>query len=92
MAQVEKNENFKELKTKNEKAPKTLKNEKKETKKKEVSKKEKKSIKDRLLSFAHGVKQETKRIHWPTKKEMFRYSTATIVFVIFFALVHSLIG
>ena len=33
-----------------------------------------------------GVIKELKNAHWPTKNEMLKYSIATIVFVLFFAL------
>ena len=46
-------------------------------KKKETVKKE---------SFFQGVKKETSKIKWPTKKEMIKYSVATVSFIIFFAL------
>ena len=103
MAQVEKNENFKELKTKEEQRAKTNKKGKKEEPKKKTKKHEEANLKDKAVNFAHGVQTETKRIHWPTKKEMIKYSVATIAFIIFFAVfffiidvifafVHSLIG
>ena len=61
----------------------------KETKKvkKEVSKKkeEKKSLWVRFRIFCHGVKSETLSVHWPNKKDMIRYSIATIFFIIFCA-------
>ena len=37
-------------------------------------------------SWFQGVKQEFKKVKWPSKKEMLKYSTATITFIIFFAL------
>lgn len=37
-------------------------------------------------SWLQGVKHEFKNVRWPSKKDMIKYSTATIVFVIFFAL------
>lgn len=59
---------------------KKVKEEKKEknlSKKKETVKKE---------SYFEGVKKETSKIKWPTKKEMVKYSIATVSFIIFFAL------
>ena len=41
-----------------------------------------KKIKDFFIS----VKKETKKIKWPTKKEMLKYSGATISFMVFFGL------
>lgn len=72
-------------------------------KKVEKENKEKKSLWSRVMTFCHGVKVESKRIHWISKKELAKYSVATLIFVIFFsmffylvdviyALVHSLIG
>ena len=51
-------------------------NKKKETKKPEVKKE----------SWWQGVKSEFKKVRWPSKKEMIKYSIATICFIIFFAL------
>ena len=36
-------------------------------------------------SWWHGVKSEFKKVRWPSKKEMIKYSIATILFIIFFA-------
>ena len=62
---------------------------------------EKKSLWNRFMTFCNGVKSEFKKVHWPTRKDMVKYSIATIVFIIFcstffylidviFAFVHSL--
>ena len=72
------------------------------TKKKEVKDTEKKGIFTKFRIFCHGVGSEFKKVHWPTKENMVKYSIATIVFVIFcglffyaidvvFALIKSLI-
>jgi len=53
---------------------------------KKVVKKEKKSLWTRFRIFCHGVKSETLSVHWPSKKDMIKYSIATIVFIIFCAL------
>ncbi len=45
---------------------------------------EKKSLWTRFRIFCHGVKSETEKIHWPNKKDMIKYSIATIIFIIFF--------
>ncbi len=105
MAQVEKNENFKELKKTEKTSTKTVPKKGATPKKKEEEKKRqtKKNLKEKTVGFAHGVKVETKRIHWPTRKDMIKYSIATIVFILFFAVffyiidfifavIHSLIG
>lgn len=57
----------------------------------------------RFKNFFNGVRQETKRVHWTSKKEIIKYSISTFAFVVFFslffylidvlfALVHSIIG
>ena len=59
--------------------------------KKVDSKKDKKAKKDnkptaKKESWFKGVKSEFKKVRWPNKKEMVKYSIATISFIIFFAL------
>lgn len=76
-------------KEKDKKEKETKKIEKKETKKdikkveKNTKKKEKKVKKE---SFFTGVKKEMSKVRWPLKKEMVKYSIATLSFVVFFAL------
>ena len=41
-------------------------------------------------SFAAGVAKEMKHVRWPLKKEMVKYSIATLSFIIFFALFFAL--
>ena len=65
-------------KTKTKKEVKVVKT----TKKKEV-KTEKKGLFTKFRIFCHGVKTEFEKVHWPTKKDMVKYSIATIVFVVF---------
>ena len=68
--------------------PKKEKKVKKEVSKKTDSKKnvkEKKSLWVRFRIFCHGVKSETLSVHWPNKKDMIRYSIATIFFIVFCA-------
>ncbi|MBQ3142237.1 MAG: preprotein translocase subunit SecE [Bacilli bacterium] len=38
----------------------------------------------KILNFFHGVKKEAKRSHWPSGKELFRYSVITIIMIAFF--------
>ena len=69
---------------------------KKEEKKKDKKKEDKKELKKEVKkvekeSWWHGVKSEFKKVRWPNKKEMLKYSIATIVFIIFFALFFYLI-
>lgn len=71
-------EDKKEKKSKNNK-----KKSKKDTTIKTVKSSEKKSLWVRFRIFCHGVKSEAKKVHWPTKKDMAKYSVATVVFIIF---------
>ena len=54
--------------------------------KKDKKKKEIKKVKTHKKGFLHEVKAEMDKVKWPSRKEMVKYSIATIVFVIFFAL------
>lgn len=69
----------------------TKKDTKKAVKKNTNTKKEKKSLFVRFRIFCHGVKSEFKKVHWPSKKDMVKYSIATIFFIIFCALFFYLI-
>lgn len=40
----------------------------------------------KIKEFLISVKKETSKIKWPTRKEMIKYSGATISFMIFFGL------
>lgn len=57
----------------------------KETKSKKVKKE-----KVKKESFLTGVKKEMKKVRWPLKKEMVKYSIATLSFIVFFALFFTL--
>ena len=79
MAEVKKNSKKEEIKKeKNEVS-------KKKNDSKKTEKKEKKSLWVRFRIFCHGVKSETLSVHWPNKKDMIRYSIATIFFIVFCA-------
>lgn len=41
---------------------------------------------EKLKKFFRGIKKETDKIRWPNKKDMVKYSIATLVFILFFAL------
>lgn len=60
------------------------------TNKKEIKGQAKQSKKQnlwvRFRIFCHGVKTEAEKVHWPSKKDMVKYSIATILFVIFCSL------
>lgn len=45
----------------------------------------------KLKTFIVGVKKETERIKWPTRKDMVKYTGATLVLVLFFAGLFSLL-
>ena len=40
----------------------------------------------KIINFFKDVKKEMKKVRWPNKKEMITYSTATIAFILIFAL------
>lgn len=77
-------------KNKEEEPKKVEKKTKKNTKKK--VKEEKKSLWVRFRIFCHGVKSEFTKVHWPSKKDMIRYSIASIFFIIFCSLFFYLIN
>lgn len=76
-------------KKKPEKKTKITSKDTKNTKKKVTSKKNKKGG---ILLFFKEVRSEVSKVKWPSKKDMVKYSIATIVFVIFFALFFYLIN
>jgi preprotein translocase subunit SecE len=99
MAEVRKKEkiekyNIDEIAVKKSKKEEPKKIQKKDNKKnnKKKVKEEKKSLWVRFRVFCHGVKSEFSKIHWPSKKEMVRYSIASIFFIIFCALFFYLIN
>ena len=67
------------------------KDEKKKLTSKKQPKKEKKNIFKRLIGFLGDVKKEMKKVHWPSKKDMVKYSIATLCFIVFFSLFFYLI-
>lgn len=44
----------------------------------------------KLKKYLHDVKKEMKKVRWPNRKELFNYSLATIVFIVFFGVFFSL--
>ena len=70
-----KEEKVKKIKNEKSKKEKNVKNNKKDVKKKE--KKE---------SLFKQIQKEMKKVHFPSRKDMVKYSIATIVFVVFFAI------
>lgn len=65
---------------------------KKENKEKQVKETKKESLWTKFMNFCHGVKTESKRIHWTEKKDLGRYTVATFAFVIFFSLFFYLVN
>lgn len=69
--------------------------EKKKTSSKNDSKKKKNTKKDKkhsgIIGFFKEVKNEVSKVKWPSKKDMVKYSVATIIFIVFFALFFYLI-
>lgn len=63
------------------------KKEKEVEKKKQTSKKNKTTKKrSGIITFFKEVKNEVSKVKWPSRKDMVKYSVATIIFVVFFAL------
>ncbi|MDD5888257.1 MAG: preprotein translocase subunit SecE [bacterium] len=82
----------KDISKKNTSNVESAKKVKKVTKKdKKKASTEKKSLWARFRIFCNGVKSEFGKVHWPNKKDMLKYSVATILFIIFFALFFYLI-
>ena len=88
---------------KNEQKNEVIQKGKKNSKKVKRENNEKKSLFAKFMIFCNGVKSEFKKVHWTSKKDMIKYSSATIVFIIFsslffyiidvlFALVQSLLS
>jgi len=67
---------------------KTTKNNKKAVKKvtKKDTKKKVKKVSKPQESFLTGVTKEMKKVRWPLKNEMIKYSIATLAFIMFFIL------
>ena len=59
---------------------------KKETKGSKKNNKSKTNNKKGIINFFKEVRKEMKKVKWPSRKDMVKYSFATISFIIFFAL------
>ena len=92
MAEVRKRETVEKYKIddeqfqKNNKKSKVVEEKKVKKEGKSRDKEEKKSLWVRFRIFCHGVVSEAKKVHWPTKKDMVKYSIATVIFIIFCSL------
>ena len=60
--------------------------------KKEKVSKEKKGNKSKKQSFFKAVKQELKKVKWPERKEVVKYTIATIIFIIIFVVLFALLN
>ena len=95
MAEVRKNSKkvkydiTEEMDAKVEKEKKVKKNN--QSKPKEKKEDNKKSLWVRFRIFCHGVASEFRKVNWPTRYNMVKYSIATIAFVIFLAVFFYLI-
>ncbi len=86
MAEVLKKKTEDKYNTESIKKEMEKKEKKKEVKPKKVEKKttNKKGLFSKIKGFFDSVGAEFKKVHWPNKKDMVKYSIATIVFVLFF--------
>ena len=51
-----------------------------------VKKEKKENIFKRIVKYFKGVGKEFKRIRWTERKDLFKYTLCTLVFVVFFGL------
>jgi len=79
MAKKATNETKKEVVDETKKQEKKVKDTKNTPKKKDIKKSERKTPKE---SYFAGVKVELSKVKWPSKKEVFKYTIATILFVV----------
>ena len=64
---------------------------KKPQKKSVKSKKTNKKKHSKVVTFFKEVRSEMSKVKWPSKKDMVKYSIATIIFIVFFAVFFYLI-
>lgn len=41
---------------------------------------------ENIKAFFYGVKKEVERVRWPNRKNMIKYSTAVLIFSLFFSM------
>ena len=58
----------------------------KEWEKEKIEEESKKNIFEKFKLFCKGVWTEALRVRWTSKKDMVKYSIATIIFIVFFSL------
>lgn len=76
---IDETKETKKQEKKTEKNIKVKETNKKDTKKKANKKNERKTPKENYFA---GVKSELSKVKWPSKKEVFKYTMATIIFVL----------
>lgn len=81
-----KKEETKEVKKKTEKAKLEKNNKEEKTTKKAKNTKNESKRKTPKESYFAGVKSEMSKVKWPTRKEVLKYTIATITFVIILVL------
>ena len=87
---IDVDEELKKIKSNQKKSSSTKEKEvKKKSSKNNLTKKTKKSL--GIIRFFKEVKNEISKVKWPSKKDMIKYSLATIVFILFFAIFFYLI-
>lgn len=87
---IDVDEELKKIKSNQKKSSSTKEKEvKKKSSKNNSTKKTKKSL--GIIRFFKEVKNEISKVKWPSKKDMIKYSLATIVFILFFAIFFYLI-
>lgn len=88
---IDVNEELEKIEKANTKKKKTKTQEVKSDKKKADKSKKKAKKQSKIITFFKEVKTEVSKIKWPSKKDMVKYSLATICFIVFFALFFYLI-
>ena len=88
MAEVRKKEkvekyNIDEIKVSSKEKVKSKKNVNKSKNSNKKVTREKIGLWQKIRIFCNGVKGEVKRVHWTDKRDMVKYSIATIVFIVF---------
>lgn len=86
MAEIVKAKERKELVKIEEKKPNNDKKSSKKNQSKKNKVEEKKGLWGSFMTFCHGVKSEFIKVRWTSKKDMVKYSIATIVFIVFCSL------
>ena len=59
---------------------------KKVEKRKEIKSTKKVGLFGKIGAYLKSVREELKKVKWPTKQEFLKYTIATLFFIIFFAL------